>query len=127
MKIAPQNRTLFLDALREWCETYNITLFQVPTEGNGSIHATPKVVALRTLANYDLRGFTDILDDHCPKLTDNEPIKYSRWIFGDSAQNFAVSDSDSMLSKAIDPDAAGNDGLVNKDKLKLRRESALAY
>ena len=32
-----------------------------------------------------------------------------------------------MLSKAIDPDAAGNDGLVNKDKLKLRRKSALAY
>ena len=41
MKTAPHNLTLFLDALREWCETYNITLFQVPTEGDGSIHATP--------------------------------------------------------------------------------------
>jgi hypothetical protein len=70
----------------------------------------------------------DVLDDHKGKLKDDQVLNYSAWFFGDSATQFKVPAAGvDRQSKAIDPNVAGNDGLVNKEKLRLRRESVLAF
>ena len=113
--------------MRDLVDKYNLLILKVPTNGDGTIHANPKMIAGRDLADYDLASYVDILDDHNGKLKANEPIKYSRWIFGDESTKFAASDSDIMIAKAIDPNKKGNEGLTNNEKMRLRRESALLF
>ena len=54
VKVSPENRMAFVDALRDWAETYNIAVFQIPTEGDGTIEATARIVAGKDYANYKL-------------------------------------------------------------------------
>jgi len=126
--LAAENRVLYTDAIRDFADRFNIIIFRVPTTGDGSIAATPRTVASHNLASYNLKDYVDVLDDHKGKLKDDQVLKYSAWIFGDSATKFEVPVAGvDRQSKAIDPNVAGNDGLVNKEKLRLRRESVLAF
>ena len=50
---------------------------------------------------------------------------WSGWIMGDEAQDLLVSTD--MKIKAIDPNKEGNQGLVNRHKIRLRRLSGALH
>lgn len=125
--VNPENRHLFVDVFKDFLDTFAISAFRVPTEGDGTIHPAVRTIAGRDYPNYDLSKYVDVLDDHNPRLKNQELLKYSSWIFGDDGQLFDVRAPTDMISKAIDPDLPGNIGLVNQEKLKLRRESVMAF
>ena len=123
-----ENRVLYEDAIRSLAERYNFILFKVPTSGDGTIAANPRRVAGKDLPNYNLSDYVDVLDDHHKNLKPGEHEKYANWFFGDETARFeTLPDGDKRVAKAIDPDAPGNLGLVNKEKIRLRRDSVLLF
>ena len=90
LTLAAENRILYTDAIRNFADCFNIIIFCVPTTGDGSIAATPRTVAGCDLASYNLQNYVDVLDDHKGKLKDDQVLKCSAWIFGDSATKFEV-------------------------------------
>ena len=123
--VTPENRTKFLAAIRWMTDKYSISLLTIPTSGTGNVADEPKRLVGRDVANYDLADFRDALDEHVSRIADDIFLKYSGWIWGGDSSKFeAASD---MVAVAIDPNLPGNRGLVNVEKMKLRRESFLLF
>ena len=54
-------------------------------------------------------------------------VAYAHWIQGGTYKLMKDTSTDTMVSIAIDPNLRGNEGLVNRKKIALRRQSAVIY
>jgi len=124
-----EHRSVYFNAVSTWAERYNLVLFKLPTSGNGQIAPIPRKLAGKDLPGYDLADHRDILDDKNVRLDDVVEVaqKYSNWIFGGPTALFELPSSGQRVAICINPAAQGNEGLVIKEKLRLRRESAILY
>ena len=99
-------------------------IMMVPTSGDGSIAAVPRSVAGVDYWSADLTDCKNILIDlHSVNLDDVRA--FSGWFMGGESQGRARSTD--MIIKAIDPNKAGNLGLVNRRKIRLRRLSIAVH
>ena len=81
----------------------------------------PYVVSGVDVWDVDLKDRVNLLlQTHIVSL--EQVQKYSGWIFGDEHSN--LTKSVDMIIKAIDPNATGNIGLVNHEKIRNRQFSS---
>ena len=91
----------------------------------GAVEANPRIVAGVDYCNMDLDDTINILKEP-HKLTFKTVREYSAWFMGDesSTRTIPLTSSD-MVIKAVDPNKAGNPGLVNRRKILLRQYSGM--
>jgi hypothetical protein len=99
-------------------------LLGVPTAGNGRLQNVPRMFAGTEHWDADLRDFKNILVDiHSVSLP--QVRAWSGWFMGGETQDLDISTD--MVIKAIDPNKTGNQGLVNRYKIRLRRLSGALH
>ena len=100
-------------------------IINVRLSGTGAVEANSRIVAGVDYCNMDFDDTINILKEP-HKLTPKTVREYSAWFMGDesSTQTIPLTSSD-MVIKAVDPNKAGNPGLVNRRKILLRKYSGM--
>ena len=99
-------------------------LLRVPTTGNGRPQTNPRTLAGVEHWDADLQDFKNLLVDiHSVSLL--QVRSWSGWFMGSESQDLVISPD--MTIKAIDPNKTGNQGLVNRYKIRLRRLSGALH
>ena len=91
-------------------------IFRVPKYSTGVADANPCTLPGSKVYNVDLAGFTNLLEDY-NHLTDDQVMNLSRRIYDDEIQK--LEKLTNMVVKSINPNAEGNQGLVNLLKILL--------
>ena len=97
-------------------------IINVPTTKTGIFEAQSWTLVGINYHNADLGNIKNLLKD-VNTLTTDHVRPYSGWYMGNENSNLTTSTD--MGIKAINPDAAGNLGLVNQHKIRLRRLAAI--
>ena len=99
-------------------------LLKIPTEGNGKAEPAPRNLAGIDLWDADLKEYKSLLVD-IHSVSFDHVRAWSSWFYGGEEQELAVSKD--MLIHAINPNKTGNQGLVNRHKIRLRRLSGALH
>ena len=96
-------------------------IINVPSSGTGAVEVNPRIVAGVDCCNMDIDNTINILKEP-HKLTLKTVREYSAWFMGDGSSTRTIPHTSSdMVIKAVDPNKAGNPGLVNRCKILLRQ------
>ena len=120
--IVTANAEKFTDLIEDRTTTYGYgSLVNIPTSGTGTVSALPRVVSGVDAWNADLKDRVNLLlQTHLVSL--KQVQQYSGWIFGD--EHSTLTKSADMIIKSIDPNATGNIGLANHEKIRNRQFSS---
>ena len=99
-------------------------IINVPTTGTGRVEEQAWTLVGIDYHNAKLGNIKNLLKD-IHALTTYHMQAYSEWYMGDNNSNLTTSTE--MVIKAIDLNAAGNLGLVNQHKIRLRRLAAILH
>ena len=99
-------------------------MINVSTTGTGSVKSQAQTLVGIYYHNADLGNLKNLLKD-IHALTTNHLRAYSVWYMGDD--NSTLTTSTDTIIKAINPNSAGNLGLVNRHKIRLRRLAAILH
>ena len=99
-------------------------IFRVPKSGTSMADAKPHTVPVSEVYNVNLADFTNLLEDY-HHLADKHVMHFSGYIYGDEIQK--LEKSINMVVKAINPNAEGNQGMMNRLKILLRIISGVVH
>ena len=112
------NAETILDIFKYWATQYVLNhIINVPTTGTGRVKYQARTLVGIDYHNADLGNVKNTLKD-IHALTIDHVRAYSGWYMGDEKSTLTASMD--MVIKAIDPNAAGNLGLVNRHNIRLR-------
>ena len=90
----------------------------------GAVESSPKTIGGEDYTNANLGNFVSFLDRiHQVNLVNVR--NFEGWYFGGPNSKLAVSAD--MNIKPLDPNAIGNLGLINRQKIQLRQHSMIFY
>ena len=116
---------LLMDLFKDRQTVFGLdVLLRVPTLGLGRPSANPRTLVGVDHWDADLSEYKNILVD-IHSVTLLQVRCWSGWFMGDENQDLLVSTD--MKIKAIDPNKVGNQGLVNRQKIRLRRLSGALH
>ena len=99
-------------------------IFRVPKSSTGVEDVNPRTISVSEVYNVDLADFTNFLGDY-HHLTDNQVMNLYGWIYRDEIQK--LEKLTNIVVKAIDPNEEGNQGMVNRLKIRLCILSGVMY
>ena len=97
---------------------------EIPTTGTGAVKTNPKSIGGKDYANANFGDFVSFLDK-IHQVTLEDVQKYEGWYFGGPNSTLAILAD--MKIKPLDPNVAGDLGLVNRQKIQLRQHSAIFH
>jgi hypothetical protein len=99
----------------------------VPTEGTGAVASAPHTFPGQEVANFDLSGFKNLVEDH-QNVTEQHVAAWSHWAHGNDATTLvAPAAGTALIMRAVDPNAPGNAGLVARHRIHIRTISHLIH
>ena len=127
--ITVENSKLLLDLLTALATSYHwYKYLRIPTTGTGGAHTNAKILPSgEQMASVDLGDYLHLLDD-CQRLSLKQVKAFASWIYGDLAQTLVARDDSKKTNMSVvvlDPNAAGNVGLVAQYKQRLRVVSGM--
>ena len=90
----------------------------------GAVESAPKTVGGKDYANANLGNFVSFLDN-IHQVTLVNVRSFEGWYFGGQKSKLAASAN--MNIEPLDPNAIGNLGLVNRQKIQLRQNSMIFH
>ena len=96
----------------------------IPTSGTEEVHATPQTIGGVYHWNADVRDYINILMSY-HQLSLDQVRAFSGWFMGDEMTT--LTKSSNMKINAINPNEAGNLGLVNRYKILLKKLSGALH
>ena len=100
-------------------------IINVPTTGTGVAESNPRIVAGVNYCSMDLSDLISILTEP-HKLSLEQVRSFSAWFMGNETSTLtAPPDAANMIIRAVDPNVAGNLGLVNRRKILCRQQSGI--
>ena len=97
---------------------------EIPTTGTGAVESAPKTIVGKDYMKDILGDFVSFLHKiHQVNLDDVQ--KFEGWYFG--GPNLTLAISANMNIEPLDPNATGNLGLVNLQKIQLRQHSVIFH
>ena len=119
------NAEALQNLIRDKVVSYDLDhLMDIPTTGTGSLESAPKTIGGKDYANANLGNFVSFLDKiHQVTLVDVQ--SFEGWYIGVPSSNLAASAN--MKIEPLDPNAIGNLGLVNLQKIQLRQYSVIFH
>ena len=115
----------FMDLFKDRQTQFGLdNILRIPTKGNGKIQKNPRTLGGVEHWDADLRDFKNVLID-VHSVTFDQVRAWSAWIYGGEAKELSLSND--MKIHAIDPNKVGNQGLVNRYKIRLRRLSGALH
>ena len=130
MEVTVMNAKKFVNTMFDKATTfrwYNVA--EIPTSGDGAIYAEAKIGpdGVTSIFNVNLGDFKNLVDDF-HHLTMDQVMAYVAWFMGDATQTLTKhASTDDHIMKSINPNAAGNGGLVDIFKQQLRITSQLIW
>ena len=119
------NAKTILDIFKDRATQYGLDhIINVLTTRTGRFEAQSWTLVGINYHNADLGNIKNLLK-YIHALTTDHLRAYSGWYMG--YENSTLTASTDMVIKAIDPNAAGNLGLVNRHKIRLRRFAAILH
>ena len=119
------NAETILNLFKDWATQYGLDhIINVPVTGTMRGESQAQTLVGIDYHNADLGNIKNILKD-IHSLTTDHVRAYSVWYMGD--ENSTLTASTDMFIKAINPNAAGNLGLVNRHNIRLRRLAAILH
>ena len=99
-------------------------IINVPMTGTGRVESQARTLVCIDYHNVNLGNLKNLLKD-IHVITTDHVRAYSGWYIGD--ENSTLTASTDMVIKSIDTNAAGNLGLVQRHKIRLRRLAAILH
>ena len=111
--------------IRDKVASYNLDRsIDIPTTGTGAVESAPKTIGGKYYANANLGKFVSFLDKiHQVTLVDVR--SFEGWYFVGPSSKLAASAN--MKIEPLDPNAIGDLGLVNLQKIQLRQHSVIFH
>ena len=125
--VSPENRGEYMALLASLADKWGLPILSVPTSGDGKPASKPKTLAGTRHANINFDKFVSIIDLTVTTPPMDTVVAYAHWIQGGTYKLMKDTSTDTMVSIAVDPNLRGNEGLVNRKKIALRRQSAVIY
>ena len=115
----------FMDLFKDRQTQFGLdNILRIPTKGNGKIQANSRTLGGVEHWDADLQDFKNVLIEvHSVNL--EQVQAWSAWIYGGESKE--LSKTTDMKIHAIDPNKVGNQGLVNRYKIRLRRLSGALH
>ena len=119
------NAETILDLFKDQSTQYGLDhIINILTTGTGSVEAQARTLVGINYHNAELGNLKNLLKD-IHVLTTDQVQAYSGWYMG--YDKYTLTRSTDMIIKAIDPNAAGNLGLVNRHKISLCRLAEILH
>ena len=122
--VVPENKPWFLLMLADWQSKTKSPLLSVPTSGDGKIADQPKVFGPYKFAKVNYGDHVDLTDSHAKSLTPEQLKAFAAWIHG--GDDPKLEPSDDRVQYTIDTSTDDNNGLVNSQRMLMRKAEDMA-